>query len=227
MLCQLIWARTIGQVPTGNRRGSRTPWTPSMLALISVVEQRANRLWFSFDSLSEITINRARDRARPWRGTSIWWRRWWERGSLWKPSATAALCVFDYKIKLRCGGKVRAMPSAAAAPTKATTHCSLLPHIWSNTHTLQTHGCGESRGKNCSSSEQLFSAYHLVKRIRFTLPCGSVHTFTHTHTLPNVAYGSYPALSVSVYKSTNLLPTAKLGEDRQLYPLSAHNFCMS
>lgn len=182
MLCQLIWARTIGQVPTGNRRGSRTPWTPSMLALISVVEQRANRLWFSFDSLSEITINRARDRARPWRGTSIWWRRWWERGSLWKPSATAALCVFDYKIKLRCGGKVRAMPSAAAAPTKATTHCSLLPHIWSNTHTLQTHGCGESREKTAVAVNNC--SVHIIWLKGFVLLFRVVRsTHSHTHTL--------------------------------------------
>jgi len=74
-------------------------------------------------------------------------------------------------------------------------------------------------GKKCSS-EQLFSAYHLVKRIRFTLPCGSDSSFRPP---PSICI----SVCASVYKSTNLLPTAKLREDRQLYPLSAHNFCMS
>lgn len=132
------------------------------------------------------------------------------------------LCVFDYKIKLRCGRKL-AVPGTVQ---QTIAYCPTL-HIRAHTHTLMWSNC---------SSEQLFGAYHLVKRIRFArqrrqrrfvmyvgktirLPCMCSTVCIRMCVCSSVC--------VSVYKSTNLLPTAKLREDRQLYPLSAHNFCMS
>lgn len=132
------------------------------------------------------------------------------------------LCVFDYKIKLRCGRKL-AVPDTVQ---QTIAYCPTL-HIRAHTHTYMWSNC---------SSEQLFGAYHLVKRIRFArqrrqrrfvmyvgktirLPCMCSTVCIRMCVCSSVC--------VSVYKSTNLLPTAKLREDRQLYPLSAHNFCMS
>lgn len=109
---------------TGPQRTQRTPWPSRFyLVLISVVQQRANRLWFSFDSLTEIPIiqmtavgrrmaegtsHSGRDvpRPQPWihgqpqsNPHPVMWR--WQCWATGKPSETAAGCVFS-TIKLNC-----------------------------------------------------------------------------------------------------------------------------
>lgn len=67
------------------------------------------------------------------------------------------LCVFDYKIKLRCGRKL-AMPGTVQQTIAYCPTLHIRPHTQKYTHTHMWSNC---------CSEQLFGAYHLVKRIRF------------------------------------------------------------